>query len=409
MLTEDVKTKFNNFFIICDELATFIETDKEKLISLLTHYETHQAAEDEILRTLEALRGVKKEFSPITNPLQDLNIATIFPLNLPLYSLIIFGVIPSVFSSKIFIRPPEVMHTLLQQLWEELSMTQRFPNVTLNAVPRQVFVQLYARDCDVIIFTGKYSNAMAIHEQCPHALLVYNGSGVNPFVLFENADVKLAARKAVEMRCFNSGQDCAGPDAFFVPSSLADTFIDELESLLKDVKVGDTTDPAVTVGPTMKQAYITELKTWFDKERSHMVYGGAIDEKQHLVHPTIMRKAITELDDYAFHEFFAPYFYVITYDSIEELQKVLQAQAFKDKGMYISVFGNNEAVESTLTYVKVLKNVIVNDVEQGNQEYGGYGAVANFLLYGDKKVVHPLLISRDIHEMLTTADQQLSQ
>ena len=39
-------------------------------------------------------------------------------------------------------------------------------------------------------------------------------------------------------------------------------------------------------------------------------------------------------------------------------------------------------------------------VERGNQAYGGYGSLANFLLYGHKKATHPILISRDIHTML---------
>jgi len=392
---------FEAFFNDCDQLAKRIRIQEKQLISLLSQYETYEAAEDEVSRTLDALQGVRAELSAIQNPLQGLHIATIFPLNLPLYSLIIFGIIPSSFAEKIFIRPPEVMRSTLSELWVLLQIDERFPHIYLNPVPRQVFVQLYAAECDVIIFTGKYKNALAIHEACPDALLIYNGSGVNPFLLFKNADVDLAAKKAVEMRCFNSGQDCAGPDAFFVPGSLADTFIQKLEAQLTNIKVGSTTDPSVRIGPTMKQSYIAELEDWLATERSNIVFGGKVDNIRHLVHPTILRKHIAELADYSFHEFFAPYFYVITYDTDEELQKVLSSSAFQKRGMYISVFGDNKKLERTLTFVRVLKNVIVNDVERGNKEYGGYGSLANFLLYKNQKVVHPLLISRDIHAMMS--------
>ncbi|HSW99848.1 MAG TPA: aldehyde dehydrogenase family protein [Patescibacteria group bacterium] len=405
MNTSSIQAKLETFFSDCDSLAELISSQETALVALLSGYETHEAAEDEIMRSLDALQGVRAEMTAIQTPLQELNIATIFPLNLPLYSLVIFGIIPSVFANKAFIRPPEIMQSLLTQLWEILHIDERFPNVHLNPVPRQVFVQLYASECDVIIFTGKYKNALAIHEQCPDALLIYNGSGVNPFIIFENADINLAAEKAVEMRCFNSGQDCAGPDAFLIPTTLADAFIQKLETLLEDIQVGATTNPSVRVGPTMKQSYISELEDWLKDKQPNIVFGGKIDKEKHLVYPTIVRKNITLLTDFSFHEFFAPYFYVLTYDTLEDLQKVLNSSSFKERGMYASVFGDNPAIEKTLDSVKILKNVIVNDVERGNNEYGGYGEYANFLQYHDEKVVHPLLISRDIHEMLATEEQ----
>lgn len=68
--------------------------------------------------------------------------------------------------------------------------------------------------------------------------------------------------------------------------------------------------------------------------------------------------------------------------------------------MYLSIFGDNPELEAKLTFGKILKNKIVNDVECGNEEYGGWGAKANFILYGDTKLVQPVLISRDLHKVL---------
>jgi acyl-CoA reductase-like NAD-dependent aldehyde dehydrogenase len=390
------------FFEGCKKLSAYIEQHQDSLITLLRRYETDDAAHDEITRSIEALRGVSAEMAMINDPLQGLNIATIFPLNLPLYSLVIFGVIPSAFAKNVFIRPPEVMQPVLAELWDVLDIHEQFPMISLKPTPREAFVQLYASECDVIIFTGKYENALAIHKRCPYALLVYNGSGVNPLVLFDNADVDLAAAKAVEMRCFNSGQDCAGPDAFFVPRALKDQFVGKLEEYLKDITVGDTKDPSVRIGPTMKASYIAELKEWLEHRKDNIVYGGKIDDEHHLVYPTIIVETVKPSTDYEFHEFFAPYFYVMVYDDLADLEQVLDSESFKERGMYVSVFGDNQKIEASLTSsVQVLKNVIVNDVEQGNEQYGGFGVRANFLLFGDKKIVHPVLISRDMHAVLS--------
>lgn len=401
MTYTDFSHRKNQYLIDCSKLSLSIKDHEKQIIDLLTDYETHEAARDEIVRSLEALEGMQEELDAITNPLENLVISTIFPLNLPLYSLIIFGVAPSVFASNIYIRPPEVMQLLLSKLVKILNISELFPAISLQPTPRHIFIQLYASESDVIIFTGKYENALQIHRDCPQALLIYNGSGVNPFILFENGDVELAAHKAVEMRCFNSGQDCAGPDAFFVPSSRADDFVSHLSSLLAHVKVGSSKDPDVRVSRTMKSAYVQELQAWLVNEKQHIVWGGKIEAEHHLVHPTIVRKKIEQHTDFAFHEFFAPYFYVIEYDDVNQLDSIIDAPAFRDRGMYVSVFGNDPAVEAKLTFVQLLRNVIVNDVERGNQQYGGFGVHANFLLYGDVKHVHPVLISRDMHKILS--------
>lgn len=384
----------------CSEFAVFIKSKQSELVDLLCRYETHDAAKDEIERSIEALEHVKEELEVIENPLSDLKIATFFPLNLPLYSLTLFAIIPSIYAKSVFVRPPEVVGEILNEICKLLEIKKYFPEISLKVTPRHIFVDLYASESDVIIFTGKYENALAIQKLCPYSLLLYNGSGVNPFIIFENADIDLAAKKAVEMRCFNSGQDCAGPDAFFVHESLQSEFIDKLRFYLKDIVVGDTTDEKTDIGPTMKQSYIDELLKWIEKQPSSIVYGGKVDRENHFVYPTIATTNVRDYTDLEFHEFFAPFFYVLTYSSEEDLNKILHSPGFTERAMYASVFGDNEAVESQLTFVKILKNKIVNDVERGNEEYGGYGPKANFLLYGDQKVVQPVLVGRDIHLML---------
>jgi len=363
------QTQIPNFLETCLAFAKVIERHQDELYQLLSAYETHETTTDEIERSIETLRGMKAELDPIEHPLQELTLATFFPLNLPLYSIILFAIAPSVFCRAVYVRPPEVMQTILDELWDLLDIKRFFPQIALKNVPRHIFVELYAAESDAIVFTGKYENTLAIHELCPQSLLLYNGSGINPFVLFKDADIDLAAQKAVEMRCFNSGQDCAGPDAFFVPTELADTFIAKVGTILDAVQVGDTHNPETVVGPTMKQTYIAELKDWLKHTRDGVVYGGEIDEKQHLVHPTIVRSTIHGLDTNNFHEFFAPFFYVITYDSDAELETVLLSPKFK---------------------------------ERGNTAYGGYGDKANFLLYNGKKTVQPVLISRDLHAVLSS-------
>ncbi|MDB5182406.1 MAG: ALDH-like protein [Candidatus Saccharibacteria bacterium] len=369
-------------------------------MSILSKYETYETANDEIDRAIATLKGLEEEFSPIKKPLDSLTISTFFPLNLPIYSLVIFGIAPSAFAKNVFIRPPEVMHEVLTELYSYLKINDLFPNISLHAVQRYIFMDLYAYESDVIIFTGKYENALDIHKKCPQALLVYNGSGINPFVVLENADIDLAVQKAVEMRCFNSGQDCAGPDAFFVPHTLSDLFVGKLQQELENIKVGSSADPKVRVSKTIKNTYIEKLKEFLTKERENLAFGGEIDYDKHLVYPSIVRKTLQEHGTESFHEFFAPVFYILEYNNTSELERTLLSQDFKDHTMYICLFGSDENLKKKLGFATVVENQIVNDVEFGNGQYGGYGSKSNFLLYGDIKIDRPMLISRDIHEIL---------
>lgn len=394
-------SEIDSFYKNCGRFAKKIQDKQSDLISLLSEYETYATATDEIERAISTLQGAKDEFSTIKQPLSDLTITTFFPLNLPLYSLVLFAIMPSAFAKSVYVRPPEVMREILEKLWAFLGMEELFPQITLKNVPRHIFLQLYAAESDVIIFTGKYENAIEIHKACPQSLMLYNGSGVNPILVCEDADLTLAANKSIEMRCFNSGQDCAGPDAIFVPSGHVEEFINNLTEGIKSSEiVGDTKNPETTIGPTIKQSYISSLKDWLKDHQKMIVFGGDIDEQKHLVQPTIIRSNVKNQFGKDFHEFFAPVFYVLAYDNEGDLQKVLESPAFSNRGMYISIFGINPRIEKTLKSVRILNNKIVNDVEQGNTEYGGYGKQANFTLWKSKKAVHPILISREIHNLL---------
>ena len=48
----------------------------------------------------------------------------------------------------------------------------------------------------------------------------------------------------------------------------------------------------------------------------------------------------------------------------------------------------------------ILKNQIINDVEQGNEPYGGYGPKANYVSYDGISYSRPLLISHEIHNFI---------
>lgn len=391
------KTDKKTILRTTQELTKRIEEEKEAITTLLLKYESFETAQDELFRAKDCLDNIEKEIDDLTKT-KVKSMCTFFPINLPLYSLVIFALIPSFMSEKVFVRPPELMAKVVRDIVSLLGVSDLFPNVEIVEMERGLFRDAYVSVADVVLFTGKYENAMELQNVCPNALFTYNGAGVNPVVVTESADLELAAKKTVEMRTFNSGQDCAGSDVILVQRSVAEKFLDLLKAHIQEIKTGDYTNRQNSVGPIVKRDKLPELGEFFRMQKNYMVYGGKIDVEKGIVYPTLFVEDIKEVSSIHYNEFFTPVFYVLIYDNDDDLKKYFFDQYYRDHAMYVSLFGESSFAKLIPNSV-VLSNQIVNDIERGNNPYGGYGDKANFVIYKGKKTIRPILISREIAGM----------
>lgn len=385
------------FYQRVDALCESIRKNKQPIKKFLCLYETAATAEDEIERSIGTLEGLRNEMKEYSRPIAELKVAVFFPLNLPLYSLILFAVAPSFFAKEVFIRCPQVMTEVLGLLSEVIGLPDIFPDITFVQCSRTTFLYKYVKKIsDVVIFTGKYENAVTIIEQCKDKLFIFNGSGINPVVIFNDADIELAAEKSYKMRTYNSGQDCAGPDVFFVHNSVKESYISKLTDKAKGAKCGPYgVNSNVDIGPILKDGYINEVMHFLDKEAEHIILDGSISKG--IVSPHIIGKSIMKHEG-DFSEFFAPVFYLLFFESEEEVASLQKNN--QKRMMYISYFSEQERF-SDIDFATKIKNQIIDDVEQGNHQYGGYGSEANFIYFNDTYHVRPILISREINEHIS--------
>lgn len=382
----------------CKTVAEAIEKHEDALLETLTRCESHETAKDEIWRTLDCLRNISKEIDSLSYGHVDL-MCTFFPINLPLYSLAIFAIVPGFMAEKVLIRPPVLTRDLLRELCLLLSLKELLPHIKFVDMERHVFNEAFISAADVVLFTGRYQNAKEVHWMTSNALFVYNGAGVNPVIVTENADPALAAHKTIEMRLFNSGQDCAGSDIIFVHEKIADTFTKRLLSGLRQVKVGEYSDSEVRVGRIIKADQLREVQKFFDANAASIVYGGQIDMQTGIVRPTLIKVDIRDTPLFSVTEFFSPVFYVIVYHTDEDLDRYFSTEGYRDHAMYVSLFGKTPYISRLVNSV-VLQDKIVNDVERGYLPYGGYGPKANYVSYRDKHYARPILISAEIADYL---------
>ncbi|KAH8671826.1 Aldehyde/histidinol dehydrogenase, partial [Tricladium varicosporioides] len=185
------------------------------------------------------------------------------------------------------------MTNLIQTLLPLLQVDRFFPNVSVALMSREEFVQTYITQADVTLFTGKLSNAQ--HH---------------------------AATKTIDARLFCSGQDCAAPDTILVHRYQVSTFVKYLKEQLKNIKIGDYSDPEVRVGKLADHGQIQVISSLLLKLNDYIVYGGCIDYHSSIIHPTIIVAPLSERINY--QELFSPVFIISVYDNDDQLAEYFE-------------------------------------------------------------------------------------
>lgn len=373
-------------------LADRIEARRSELASVLRRIESYETIEDEFFKSIDALRNAHLEVAHYGRRLH--RGASFLPLNLPLYSMILFGVLPSAVVDRIAVRAPARLAGVVGELARILDLAEAFPAVEVSSATREAFVRDTASKADLVIFTGKLANVQKLRPKLrKDALLLFSGRGVNPIVVGPDADIQEAVEKTALVKLFNSGQDCAAPDSILVHASQSQRFIEELQETLGQVVIGSYENPRVRVGQLLEVEQLGLAAKQLSAHRSNIVFGGTVDFLDAVVHPTIVFYPKFQKTNAT--ELFSPVFFITEYETEEQLEAYFSTPQYRENAMYVSLFGSSKTVESQ-DHTIVLKDCVINDVERGNLEYGGRSVGASFLQFKKNVRAQPLLISREV-------------
>jgi len=150
--------------------------------------------------------------------------------------------------------------------------------------------------------------------------------GKAPFVVFEDADIELAARKAVEARMWNCGQVCTCNERTYVHRNVHDAFVSRVVELAREVVVGDPLDDASGMGPKVSGDEWTKVKGFVDRaveQGATLALGGGRPEGErfeqgHWFSPTVLTGVTNDME-IAQAEVFGPVLPVIPFDSYDEV------------------------------------------------------------------------------------------
>ncbi|MGZ3699556.1 MAG: aldehyde dehydrogenase family protein, partial [Bdellovibrionota bacterium] len=106
-------------------------------------------------------------------------------------------------------------------------------------------------DIDLIAFTGSTEVGRHIAKTAGENLKKVNLElgGIDPFIVFADADLDVAVNAVAWARLLNAGQVCTSSKRIYVERAIADEFTRRLIEHVKTIKVGDPMDQNTDMGP----------------------------------------------------------------------------------------------------------------------------------------------------------------
>lgn len=384
------------------ELVDLLRGRRAEVLSLLTEVSNHKTACGEIDASIAALEGAPAEVTRYAPPPVN-QVGVLMPSNIPLYSYILYLVIPSLYSRRVVFRPSRRIEDQIRKLHELLGGVHGLP-ITLDDSDQRGFLEGEGAESDVLVFTGTYANAEKIRANLrSNQLFLYFGQGVNPFIVGPGADIPKAVSDLLRVRMLNSGQDCFGPDVVFVHASISARFCNLLCRRVNALRYGEFDDPSADYGHMFYLDAFDSSLEFLRKHRDHVAAGGEASFVDDHLHPTVLiRPADTKV---APPELFAPIFDVVPFTSQDWLHNMLDHPYFEERALAATVYGDMpETVEMLRRRHAVSVDRTLIEIENGNAPFGGTGIRANYAAIGKKRYAQPLLLSKAVADFLQVAD-----
>lgn len=370
-------------------LDTFRKKEME-ILKCLQNTETYETARIEFEKSVYCLCNIEKQMQYLIKG-NFSELCVFLPLNQPLYSLVLFAIVPGNMFEKVVCRPPVLLAEIYLQLYNILTLSDY--NIFVKEMSRREFIKQYVSDSDVIIYTGKYENALEVRKYTnPDRIFIFQGSGTNPIVISENAVINdLLISKVVESQIYNSGQDCMAPSAILVSKNLWYEFVNRLVEKVRALNVGEYCDVHVDIAPIIEKSSVEKIKRFLEDNHDSIIFGGEVDGERNIIFPAIIEfKSVYELP---FQSCFSPIFCLYCYQNEKEVLDFLERPECQENKAYISVFGH---MASSFGDEVVINNDVLDSVDNGYSEFGGFGIRSGFISYDDTITAKPILISREL-------------
>jgi len=222
-------------------------------------------------------------------------VAAIVPFNFPLL-LMAWKVAPALAAGNTVVAKPPHQNPL-----SNLMMARAFellPPGVVNLVtgdgPVAGEALLQHPEVDLIDFTGSTAVGRHIAAEAGRQLKKVNLElgGIDPFIVFADADLEVAVQAVAWARLLNAGQVCTSSKRIYLEQAIAPEFTRRLVEYVKTLVVGDPLDGATDVGPLISAEAVLkvagQVQAAVAEGAEVLLGGGPLPGPGHFFAPTIL-------------------------------------------------------------------------------------------------------------------------
>ena len=147
---------------------------------------------------------------------------------------------------------------------------------------------------DLVAFTGSTAVGRHIAAEAGRQLKKVNLElgGIDPFIVFADADLEVAVRAVAWARLLNAGQVCTSSKRIYLEKAIAPEFTRRLVEHVRELVVGDPLDGATDIGPLISgeavQRVQAQVRQAVGQGARLLLGGGPLDRAGHFFAPTIL-------------------------------------------------------------------------------------------------------------------------
>jgi succinate-semialdehyde dehydrogenase / glutarate-semialdehyde dehydrogenase len=265
-------------------------------------------------------------------------VACITPWNFP-SSMITRKVAPAVAGGNTVVLKPAEQTPLSAVLLVEIFHEAGFPPGVVNLVcgePETIGAVLTsAAEVRQISFTGSVEVGKLLQRQAAATVkkVTLELGGHAPFVVFEDADLELAADRLSFSKFQNAGQTCIAANRVLVERPVAERLGRLLSARATELRVGDGLEPGVAVGPLIDRAAVARVREHVAdavEREARVLCGGAAAaglDPDRFFAPTVIADVPPDAR-VATEETFGPVAPLIPFDSEEQAIRLANASEY---------------------------------------------------------------------------------
>jgi succinate-semialdehyde dehydrogenase/glutarate-semialdehyde dehydrogenase len=182
-------------------------------------------------------------------------------------------------------------------------------------------------DVAKLSFTGSTEVGRLLMAQSSPTLkrLSMELGGNAPFIVFDDADLKMAVNGALQSKFRNSGQTCVCANRVYVQQGIYPAFLKALTEAAQGLKVADAFVPDAKIGPLINEdglKKVRDLVADAKKQGGKVVLGGAYTPDQGLFYPVTVISGAKSGMKLAKTEIFGPVAAIFPFKTEKEVLKL---------------------------------------------------------------------------------------